>query len=149
MKLNNTRGSSIIENIVALGMLALVFFSVISAFKDIFFIESRTTQVVTEQQVLAMLIESVKADPAAFEKNFNTTSTDLDILTPESLPLGYKKDYFGKKSGCSAGTGVCDKLIGYTLRPISNFQGLFRGMIRLHDVAEQSDKYVYFLVNSN
>lgn len=148
MMLKNVRGSSIIENIVALGMLALVFFSLISAFKDIFFIESRTTQVVTEQQVLAMLIEAVKADPAAFEKNFST-STDLEILTPENLPLGYKKDYFGKKQGCSNNTGACDKLIGYTLRPISNFQGLFRGMIRLHDVADQSDKYVYFLVNSN
>lgn len=160
--ISNIRGSTIIEGLVALGILASVFMSLLSAFTNIFTIEMTTGQIVNEQQVLAMIIESIKAEPTAYVKDFSKKDP-TDILTPDKLPLGFNKNYFGPKEDC--GAGGCEAYIGYVLQPVDGFSGLFRGTIMVYkpkvsttpsgsppqaDSTDQSPKKIYsFLINSN
>ncbi|RYZ88013.1 MAG: hypothetical protein EOP06_11705 [Proteobacteria bacterium] len=148
MKKLNNKGVSIIENMIALAMLGLVFLSLITAFTNIFSIEARTTQVIVEHQIVAMIIESVKSDPSAFEKNFANSSDGPGALSRANLTMGYKKNFFGKKSDCPG--GECDKLVGFTLIPDDNYKGLFQGTVLIADVKEGGIQKEYqFLVNSN
>lgn len=153
--LKNANGFTIIENLVALALLGIIFFSMTLAFTNIFNIEARTTNVVNEQQMVAMIIETVKAEPSVFQKNFSSTSTKnaLDILTVDSLPLGFERDYFGPRAGCPS---KCEGYVGFTIQPFEGFQSLFEGTILVHYLSkdprfpENVTNNVYrFLVNSN
>jgi hypothetical protein len=151
----NNAGFTILENLIALTMLAIIFYSMTMAFTQIFNLETRTTGVVNEQQMVAMIIETIKAEPSVFQKNFNSTlkQNPMEILTDANLPLGFEKDYFGPKEGCPI---KCEGFLGYTIQPFDNYQSLFEGTIRVTFVnktdptTDNVGDHIYrFIVHSN
>jgi type II secretory pathway pseudopilin PulG len=135
--LKNQNGYTVIEVLVAGGIMVVSFFAIISNFVQMAQANKRTGDIYGKSQSIYSYIDSVKTDAATMQKNFSSVSvTTSSILDPSKLVLGYQKNYLGPATGCKPNIKSCDAYLGYTLRPINGLSGLFEGTLVIYNIAK-------------
>ncbi len=166
----NNHGQTIIENVLAMGLLVVVFYMIVDGSLQLFKTESKTGQVSAEYQMVSQLIETIKGEPAVYQKNFVPNAGGINSYLA-TFPYGYAGNvlYTGNPPNCDSsaplangsigGGGVintfCDALMTYTIQPSLNYSGLFKGSIRVKHINKDPlatptpDSNYYFLINTN
>lgn len=172
--LKNNHGQTFIENVLAMLLLVSVFYMIVSGSVQLFKADGNTGKSTSEYQVVSQIIETIKGEPAVYQKNFNVNSgTSQTYLS--SFPYGYGGSilYTGSNGNvpqCDPQnpsatvqmvgstlptTSYCDGFITYTIQPTTSLSGMFTGTIRVVHVKKDprepdpQDNYYYFLVNTN
>lgn len=138
MMLNN-KGMTIIESVVAAGLLVVVTFGIASGISQLFKIENQTTSTVNEQQIVAMVVEGIRSDSAMFQKNMNNLNPD-DVMTIDKLPLGFVGNSLIKRDECPP-TG-CSAYVGFMIQPKNGYPGIFQGTVRIIVPATDKSKEI-------
>jgi hypothetical protein len=173
--IKNNHGQTIIENLLAMALLVMVFYMIVDGSIQLFKTDSKTTRSTSEYQVVSQLIETIKGEPAVYQKNFNLNAKNSQSFLA-SFPYGYSGTILymgsgGKPPKCDpndpsatvaassgsdlpAGT-ACDGFITYTILPAQSLSGMFEGTIRVaHNKKDPKeldlpDNFYYFLINTN
>ena len=144
--IRNQSGFSLTEAAIASVILMVIAYSIITTSTFLIRAEQITTDRTGENKVLQSIIEGIKADPALYQKNFNTTTPLATLLDESTLPLGYGPGYLGPRGGCG---DICFVYFGYVLRPILSNPGLFEVSVRMFNVKTNETEDVFFIVASN
>ena len=171
--IKNNHGQTMIENLLAMALLVMVFYMIVDGSIQLFRTDGDTGRVSSEYQMVSQVIETIKGEPAVYQKNFDSVGSN----TPKylsSFTYGFNGNvlYMGSPPKCDpnnpgqSATGVandkevptdtfCDGLISYVIQPTQNYSGLFQGTIRVVHVTKDSkapargDNFYYFLLNTN
>ncbi|MBS1968797.1 MAG: hypothetical protein JSU04_00730 [Bdellovibrionales bacterium] len=172
--IKNNHGQTVIENLLAMALLVLVFYMIVDGSVQLFKTDSKTVRTSSEYQVVSQLIETIKGEPAVYQKNFNINAGNSQSFLA-SFPYGYSGTimYMGNAGNppkCDPtnpaatatlnGTDLptdsfCDGLITYTILPSQSLSGMFEGTIRVVHLKKDpkdldlQDNYYYFLINTN
>lgn len=172
--IRNNHGQTIIENLLAMALLISVFYMIVDGSIQLFKTDSKTVRSTSEYQVVSQIIETIKGEPAVYQKNFNINAGNSQSFLA-NFPYGYTGAvmYMGSNGNppkCDPidpaltatpnGTDIpqdsfCDGLITYTILPSATLSGMFEGTIRVvhlkKDPKEQDlpDNFYYFLINTN
>lgn len=174
--MRNQNGSTVIENLLAMAFLSMIFYMVISGSVQLFKIEGGTTRGVSEYQVVSHLMETIKSDPSVFRKNFAPASV-VDETFLMDLPFVFRGSEFveansGLSTACdyvaaspggtaptNSGPNACDGRLGFIIRPLENYSGLYMVTIKVEraikervavqDRPRTEDVFYRFVINSN
>lgn len=131
-----------IEVIIAGAILSIVTLAVISSIVQLFKMEQSSSEGMLNQQIVAMITESVKSDSSVHQKNLS--GVDIVSTNPLNLPLGYATGMnLIPRTQCTNGgpnvsptaDRVCSVFVGYVIQPIAGMPGLFQGRVRTHTPA--------------
>lgn len=172
--IKNNHGQTVIENLLAMALLVIVFYMIVDGSIQLFKTDSKTSRSTSEYQVVSQLIETIKGEPAVYQKNFNVNAGNSQSFLA-SFPYGYAGPilYVGSNgnppkcdpndpsatvtvTGTDVPTGTfCDGFITYTILPAQTLSGMFEGTIRVvHNKKDPkeldlADNFYYFLINTN
>lgn len=125
--IRNARGTTLIETIIAIGILGIVTTGMIAAVS--FMAEQREQVVSVQSRVLAVAnqMNDIRIQPEHYIKNYAPYSVLTDsILKVEELPIAVSPDYIGPVSGCAH----CPSRMGYVIRPLPGLDGIFVAVVR-------------------
>ena len=114
-RLKNQNGFTLVEALVSVALLGILA-SAASTMLSITAQQMGTNKSdKTEQKVVSSLIESIRADPNRFTKNYSPPSVDdKPLLTAAgSFPIAWSDHYYGKVAGCP----TCYGRMAYFIRP--------------------------------
>ncbi|MFP5520665.1 MAG: type II secretion system protein [Bdellovibrionia bacterium] len=126
--LNNSRGITLIENLVALGILGVVGLGITSS---MVFYKTRSikTQVDAESiRQINNVIENIRPNLANQQISFDLKSED-DIdnrLKAETLEMAWSIDFIGLAKDCKK----CPGRFGYVITEVDGYKGLFQVTLR-------------------
>ena len=171
--IRNNRGQTMIENLLAMALLVMVFYMIVDGSIQLFRTDSDTGRVSSEYQMVSQVIETIKGEPAVYQKNFDSaTSNTGKYLTSFTYGFNGNVLYMGSPPKCdpnnpgqsatpTSGSSevpkdtFCDGLISYVIQPSQFYSGLFQGTIRVVHVTKdlkapaRGDNFYYFLLNTN
>ncbi len=174
--IRNNHGQTIIESLLAMVLLVAVFYMIVDGSLQLFKTDSNTVRATSEYQVVSQIIETIKGEPAVYQKNFTINAgTSQSFLSSFSYGYAGAVMYVGSNgnppkcdpnnptltatpNGSNLPTdSYCDGLISYTILPSTNVSGMFEGTIRVAHIqkdlsataTELQDNFYYFLINTN
>ena len=129
MRVHFSKAYTLVEVLVATAMLMVVTLGIVGGITQLFRIQRVGSQKVTDQEIVSMIAEGVKADSSVYQKNLS--GVDLSQVDPSKLPLGYTEGLdLMPRTKCP--TNGCQIYAGYVIQPVSNMPGLFQGTVRIY-----------------
>jgi hypothetical protein len=126
--LNNTKGQTIVESLVALGLISIVgltFAGGMGALRNISKASLLTSS--TDRQV-SDISENIKAGVQNYQVNFNFSQAAAEeYLKVENLPMSWDIGVTAKKGECT----TCKGTYGYIIQPFEQFRGLYLVTLRM------------------
>lgn len=119
-------GFTVTEVLTGIALMGVITYGIVAGTTMLFRTEAATGAKSDENKLVQAIIENISADPAAFQKNYQSTAVypTETILAYEQLPLAFGMNYFGPREAC---TNDCLGFIGYVIRPVEGIEmgGLF------------------------
>jgi len=125
--LKNKKGTTLIEALVAIGLLSIALSSIAYMIAMAFKQQTKVLSISSSSAIVTRIINNVRAQPSLYQRSFETVTNTLDLLDEANLQIAWSDDYYGPLSGCIG----CPGLAGFVLRPIDGFQGIQLLIIRL------------------
>jgi len=125
--ISSQKGLTIVEVLVALGILFIAVFSFMGGFVALSNLTKKTSVTSAYDKQINEICENIKAGVENYQINFNfKDNPDEDILPVESLPMAWDVGIVAPKGECS----WCQGAFGYTIRPTESMRGLYTVQIR-------------------
>ncbi|QDK45293.1 hypothetical protein DOM22_09075 [Bdellovibrio sp. ZAP7] len=128
MKKLNSRGQTIVESLVALGLISfigLIFFGGLVQLRKT--TSDSLLDSATDRQI-ADIAENIKAGVQKYQVNFNLDKAALEtLLKPENLPMVWDVGVVAEKGQCDR----CQGTYGYVIQPFDKYRGLYMVTLRL------------------
>jgi hypothetical protein len=128
MKTLNRNGQTIVESLVALGLITfvgLVFFGGLVQLRKT--TNDSLLDSATDRQI-ADIAENIKAGVQKYQVNFNLDKAAVEnLLKVENLPMAWDVGVVAEKSQC----GRCQGTYGYVIQPYDKYRGLYLVTLRL------------------
>lgn len=128
MKKLNQNGQTIIESLVALGLIAfvgLIFFGGLAQLRKTS--ADSLMDSATDRQI-ADIAENIKAGVQKYQVNFNLDKTAVEhYLKVENLPMVWDIGIVAEKGQCDR----CQGSYGYVIQPYDKYRGLYLVTLRL------------------
>ncbi len=128
MKTINNQGQTIVESLVALGlisMIGLIFFGGLVQLRKTTTDSLRDSA--TDRQI-ADIAENIKAGVQKYQVNFNLDKASVEyFMKPEELPMAWDVGVVAEKSQCEK----CQGRYGYMIQPYDKYRGLYLVTLRL------------------
>jgi hypothetical protein len=139
--LRSTLGISLVESLLAASLAGILIFIGMTTSGILNLGLANTQKADIKYKVISNLVETFTANAINYQKNYAAPSVlTSSILNVTTLPLAASEKYMGPVAGCTN----CPIRLGYVLRPVSGYSGMFLATIRYHDVttAEISDSEI-------
>jgi len=129
--IRNERGVTLIETIIAAGILGIVCAGMIATVSLMATQREQTVAVQSRVLAVANLINDIRVRPEHYVKNYSSSSVLTDtILDVPNLPIAVSPDYIGPVKDCPN----CPSRMGYVIRPLPGLDGIFVVTVRYAEV---------------
>ncbi|MBI5139418.1 type II secretion system protein [Candidatus Nomurabacteria bacterium] len=120
--LKNITGLTLVELIVASGIIGIVAAALLSASSMLTHQRSQFKEAAGKSRIIENLIENIQNEANQFQLNFEPKDTgSFDALEIDDLPLAFNANIFVPKDECLD----CPGRMGYSIRPVSGNRGLY------------------------
>ncbi len=126
----NNRGFTILETLIALGLLSIVFVGVQSAMNHYLDQTQQAKSSSSNDQIVDSVLKKVVADVNQFQIDFgivNTTPLNGKCTNAEPLPVAWDIDVYTTAKSCPN----CPGKLGYWVQPLDGYRGLYKVTVRL------------------
>jgi len=125
--LQSNKGLTIVELLVATGILGFALVSFIGGFIALKNISQRTSVTSTFDKQINEICGNIKAGIETYQINFNyKDNTSSDQLPVDQLPMAWDVDVVSTKNDCP----WCQGAYGYTIQPLETMRGLYAVQVR-------------------
>lgn len=122
MNKSHVAGFTVVEALMASGLLGLLVFAALSMVSLTTSELVKSEWISEEDRVVAGLVEEIRSEPNRFQKNFApSVVSNADLIANLQLPIAWSPKYRGPPAGCPECTGR----MGYVMRTVNGFPGIF------------------------
>lgn len=147
MMIRNQKGFTIIESLIALGLLSIVMAISYSSIQQVRNLSAQvTTSESSEKQVL-QIIENVRSNMNTFKATYEyyTDEKADELLATNKLSMAWDKNVLTTAASCPK----CKGRYGYVLQPYEKYRGLFVLTLKItHENWGANSKKYKFLVSA-
>ena len=125
--ISTSSGLTIVEILVALGIVGLGFAAFVSGFVALKNFSQKTSVSSTFDRQINEICGNIKAGIENYQVNFNfKDSASQEALNAEALPMAWDVDIISTKKECPQ----CQGSFGYTIQPLESMRGLYSVQVR-------------------
>lgn len=125
--MTNNRGFTIVESLIALGLVVLLGVIFSSALLSLNKTTNENLTSSTSERQLASIAENIRVGVEHYQVNFESQGNESEVLKLENLPMAWDSSRVLPRSECEN----CPGTFGFTVRPLDDFRGLFLVTLRM------------------
>lgn len=136
--LKNQKGQSIVEALIALGMISVIGFTFVGGLTSLRKLSTNSLLASATDRQVADISENIKSGVQDYQVNFNYDPDEVTkILAVKNLPMAWDVGRVAAKADCP----TCGGTYGYIIQPYEKYRGLYLVTLRMTHKSWVGEEY--------